>query len=582
MTNNDRLQQIIANVQSLSDLIKSMIDAEMYPVSFFSQGFDLIQKIQSDFHTLEADQVDMFAEQLKKHQALILSIHQQMRIFSTQTQVLIPPAIEEATPVSHQKPFPEQPTNVTQAESSLQPARIPAQTVQTKEQIPKPEEQIKEQTIPPSGQTVKTAEQITEQTKRPPVQSQEIIPSATESSAQGEPLKPAAIQTTSSTVKEEATLKGEAEQNKDKTKKNTFLSRLGFSPTSKIASKPETHDVSLIEPERPMPPEPPVAPQTPPPVPMETPVTPMVRLVPQEPPVTPQTPPPVPTETPTAKQVRFLPPEPPVTHQAPPPIPREAPVARPVRPLPTDNPAARPVRPLPTDSPAARPVRPLPTDSPVARPTRPTPPDSPVTHQTPPPVPTEATSARPTRPVPTDSPAARPVRPVPQEPPVTHQAPPPIPMGASAARPVRPAPADGPVARPIRPTPPEASASVSHPMGEVQGGASVPSFLASVGATRNETIKDSSSKDAQHPSINDAIEKKKLSDLRKAFSLNDRFRYRKELFGGSEDAMNKVINILNNRQSFNECVQFLEHKLHWDFNDPTVKDFVKILEIRFL
>ena len=83
-------------------------------------------------------------------------------------------------------------------------------------------------------------------------------------------------------------------------------------------------------------------------------------------------------------------------------------------------------------------------------------------------------------------------------------------------------------------------------------------------------------------SVNDLIEKKKLSDLRKAFSLNDRFLYRRELFGGSEDAMNKVIAILNNKATFTESVDFLEEKLHWDFSNPTVKNFVKILEIRFL
>ena len=589
MTNNDRLQQIIANVQSLSDLIKSMIDAEMYPVSFFSQGFDLIQKIQSDFHTLEADQVDMFAEQLKKHQALILSIHQQMRIFSTQTQVLIPPAIEEAPPVSYQKPLPEQLTNVTQAGSSEQPARIPVQIPKPAEQSPvqivkpaepsepakqstepteqstEPTEQAKqspEKIVKPAEQVVKPAEQIMEPTEQPPKQTQETKPSVTESFSQGEPLKP-------STVKEEAALKGEAEQNKEKTKKNSFFGRLGFSSTSKTASKPEPQDVSLTEPEKTTPPEPPV---------------------------TPQAPPPLPTETPTARPVRPLPPEPPVTPQAPPPLPTETPAARPVRPISTETPVARPIRPTPSETPVIPHPRPLPTDGPAARPVRPVPPEPPVTHQAPPPLPTEA---RPVRPVPTDGPEARPIRPMHPDTPVI-QHPRPLPTDGPAARPVRPTPPDTPIiqlprptptdtpeARPVRPTPPDSPATHSLPMGEGRGGASsspVPSFLASVGVgpTRNEALNLSASKDAQPPSINDAIEKKKLSDLRKAFSLNDRFRYRKELFGGSEDAMNKVISILNNRQSLGECVQFLEHKLHWDFSDPTVKDFIKILEIRFL
>jgi hypothetical protein len=84
------------------------------------------------------------------------------------------------------------------------------------------------------------------------------------------------------------------------------------------------------------------------------------------------------------------------------------------------------------------------------------------------------------------------------------------------------------------------------------------------------------------PSVNDAIEKRKLSDLRKAFSLNDRFLYRRELFGGSEDVMNKVITALNSKTSYQESIRFLEEKLHWDFTLPIVKSFVKILEIRFL
>ena len=86
MANNDKLRKIISNLQILSDLSNSMIDSEMYPVSFFSQTFDLIQKIQSDIHTLEADQVELFASQMKKHQALILSIHQQMRNISPESQ----------------------------------------------------------------------------------------------------------------------------------------------------------------------------------------------------------------------------------------------------------------------------------------------------------------------------------------------------------------------------------------------------------------------------------------------------------------------------------------------------------------
>lgn len=79
MANNDKLKQIISNLQNLTDLTVRMKDSELYPVSFFSSAFDLIQKVKNGFHTLETDQVELFTSQMKKHQDLIMSIHQQMR-----------------------------------------------------------------------------------------------------------------------------------------------------------------------------------------------------------------------------------------------------------------------------------------------------------------------------------------------------------------------------------------------------------------------------------------------------------------------------------------------------------------------
>ena len=46
-------------------------------------------------------------------------------------------------------------------------------------------------------------------------------------------------------------------------------------------------------------------------------------------------------------------------------------------------------------------------------------------------------------------------------------------------------------------------------------------------------------------SLNDRMEKAKLTDLRKAFTLNDRFRFCRELFGGEEQQMNRVVSELN-------------------------------------
>ena len=278
MENNERLKQIVSNLQILTDLTNSMADSEMYPVSFFSQSFDLIQKIQTDIHILEANQVEMFATQMKKHQALILSIHQQMRNIAPekekQEKKFAPPVIED-------------------------PNKVPSSEAEANK--PVTEKEISKQII----ETVTEPSDISDQKTKP-------------------------------------------------------------------AEKPEK------QPEKPA------------------------------------------AEIPAQK------------------------------------------------------VKPI-----------------------------EDAIIRPTDPI-------------------------------SATK-----------------------------------------------ETEASTIPQQAEVSTPH-SINDLIEKKKLSDLRKAFSLNDRFLYRRELFGGSEDAMNKVIAILNTKASFKDSVDFLEEKMHWDFSNPTVKNFVKILEIRFL
>ena len=51
-----------------------MRDAEVYPVSFFGQTFDLTHKILKDLHALETAQIEMLRKQMEEHQALIQSI----------------------------------------------------------------------------------------------------------------------------------------------------------------------------------------------------------------------------------------------------------------------------------------------------------------------------------------------------------------------------------------------------------------------------------------------------------------------------------------------------------------------------
>lgn len=82
-------------------------------------------------------------------------------------------------------------------------------------------------------------------------------------------------------------------------------------------------------------------------------------------------------------------------------------------------------------------------------------------------------------------------------------------------------------------------------------------------------------------SLSDLLEKRNLSDLRKAFSLNDRFRFRRELFGGDEARMDKAVSDLNELHSYEESVAYLNDELNWNVDDPSVADFLQLIEKRF-
>lgn len=83
-------------------------------------------------------------------------------------------------------------------------------------------------------------------------------------------------------------------------------------------------------------------------------------------------------------------------------------------------------------------------------------------------------------------------------------------------------------------------------------------------------------------SLNDAIERTKLTDLRKAFTLNDRFRFCRELFDRDEARMNDTLSALNEAHSYSESLDLLRARVQWDFDGETATDFLKFIERRFV
>ena len=77
------------------------------------------------------------------------------------------------------------------------------------------------------------------------------------------------------------------------------------------------------------------------------------------------------------------------------------------------------------------------------------------------------------------------------------------------------------------------------------------------------------------------IERRFVQNLRKAINLNDRYRYQKELFGGSVDLMNKAIDNLDAMESLEEAMAYVQKEFAWNPESGTVMDFYLLLECRF-
>ena len=82
-------------------------------------------------------------------------------------------------------------------------------------------------------------------------------------------------------------------------------------------------------------------------------------------------------------------------------------------------------------------------------------------------------------------------------------------------------------------------------------------------------------------SLNDRLAREKAADLSGAFSLNDRFRFRRELFRGSQQEMDEAIEALSQMSTAEEAREYIYDDLCLDPADDNVKAFMEIITNHF-
>lgn len=98
-----------------------------------------------------------------------------------------------------------------------------------------------------------------------------------------------------------------------------------------------------------------------------------------------------------------------------------------------------------------------------------------------------------------------------------------------------------------------------------------------------ETAAQSASNGSEENGItlDEALQRDMTKDLRHAFSLNDRYRYRRELFGNSDSVMNETLNLVETMHTFDEAEDYFYNDLQWDHESPEVADFMVIIKNHF-
>ena len=81
--------------------------------------------------------------------------------------------------------------------------------------------------------------------------------------------------------------------------------------------------------------------------------------------------------------------------------------------------------------------------------------------------------------------------------------------------------------------------------------------------------------------LDEKLARENSRNLRKAFSLNDMFRFRRELFGNSATEMTDTLNLVEAMSSLSEANDYFYNDLEWDASNPEVQDFMDIIAKHF-
>jgi len=94
-------------------------------------------------------------------------------------------------------------------------------------------------------------------------------------------------------------------------------------------------------------------------------------------------------------------------------------------------------------------------------------------------------------------------------------------------------------------------------------------------------IHDNMAQKKSKKDVSSKMQSKPIQDIASAISLNDKFIFIRELFNGNKEQYLETIQVLNNFDTYENALSFLQENFDWDEENPNFERLIELVKRKF-
>ncbi len=102
--------------------------------------------------------------------------------------------------------------------------------------------------------------------------------------------------------------------------------------------------------------------------------------------------------------------------------------------------------------------------------------------------------------------------------------------------------------------------------------------LGDEGTATEETVPEEPIREEAKPAAEKSATTKREKKLKSAFSLNDKFLYARELFGGDMKMFDSALDFIEGVDDYSIIEDYFFNEMDWDAENPTAQAFMEVLK----